>query len=144
MCDLGLDVHLYNGHSTSGDFLYAGVPILTYPGDDWSSRAAASDLMMFDLPELIASSWAEYTKIAVGLVNDREAYLLARKKVELWRDAVPMFDMPRFAKNLGTGFKMAFQQWLDGKPFEDIDILDNVTWLNRHSHNASYSSQWPF
>lgn len=34
MCDVALDVHQYNGHSTSADMLWGGVPILTYPGQD--------------------------------------------------------------------------------------------------------------
>lgn len=32
LCDLFLDTRLFNGHTTVGDALWAGVPVLTLPG----------------------------------------------------------------------------------------------------------------
>ena len=55
-----------------------------------------------------------------------------------------MFDMPRFAKNMGNGLHQAWLRWVDGKGPGDIDIIDNVTWLGRSSHTGEFAAQFPF
>ena len=40
--DVFLDTDLYNAHSTAADVLYAGVPIVTFPGTRMASRHASA------------------------------------------------------------------------------------------------------
>ena len=54
--DLFLDTLPYNAHATALDALWAGVPVLTYPGESFASRCAASLVRTVGLPELIAGS----------------------------------------------------------------------------------------
>ena len=60
LADLFLDTHYLNAHTTAIDALWAGVPVLTFPGNTFASRACSSALKAVGLPELIASSWIEY------------------------------------------------------------------------------------
>jgi predicted O-linked N-acetylglucosamine transferase (SPINDLY family) len=51
-CNVALDVHHYNGHSNSVDALWAGLPTVTFPGEDWAARATSSFLYSLDATEL--------------------------------------------------------------------------------------------
>lgn len=42
LADLGLDTIFYNGHTTSCDCFWAGLPIVTMDGITWASRVTAS------------------------------------------------------------------------------------------------------
>ena len=63
--DIGLDTVPYNGHTTSLDSLWMGVPLITLVGPTVVGRAGLSQLMNLGLVELIARSPEEYVRIAV-------------------------------------------------------------------------------
>ena len=54
--DLALDTRYYNGHTTTSDALWAGLPVVTLEGEHFASRVSASLLRAMDLPELITST----------------------------------------------------------------------------------------
>jgi len=55
LCNVMLDSHPYNGHTTAQDALYAGVPIVTRSdGNDMSSRVSTSANIVLGLEELNA------------------------------------------------------------------------------------------
>jgi len=54
--DIALDPFPYNGHTTSLDALWMGVPVITLAGERAVSRAAFSQLSNIGLPELVAFS----------------------------------------------------------------------------------------
>lgn len=56
------------------DVLWAGIPMLTLPGETLASRVAASQLMTLGFPELVAKSRQEYEDIAVKLGTDPKRY----------------------------------------------------------------------
>ena len=58
--DLFLDTFPYNGHTTAGDALRAGLPVITLCGQSFASRVAASLLFDLGVPELACSSYQEY------------------------------------------------------------------------------------
>lgn len=98
LADLFLDTIPYNAHATACDALWAGIPVLTCPGNTFPSRVAASLLNAVGLPELAAGSLAEYEAIAIELARDPKR--LARMKVKLThnRDTTPLFDTTRFTR----------------------------------------------
>ena len=72
LADVCLDTPLCNGHTTGMDVLWAGTPMVTYPGETLASRVASSQLVALGCPELIAKSRDDYVKISVRLGNDPE------------------------------------------------------------------------
>lgn len=71
--DLFLDTWPYNAHTTASDALWAGCPVLTWLGDTFAGRVAASLLTAVGLAELIATDVAHYTERAIELARDSEA-----------------------------------------------------------------------
>src|SRR5258707_1158915 len=65
--DIGLDTLPYNGHTTSLDSYWMGVPVITLVGQTVVGRAGFSQLMNLGLPELIAKKPEEYVRLAAEL-----------------------------------------------------------------------------
>ncbi len=68
--DIALDTLPYNGHATTCDCLWMGVPVVTMVGRTFAGRVGASLLAQTGLSELVASSGAEYVDIATSLSYD--------------------------------------------------------------------------
>lgn len=66
---------------------------------------AAADMMIFDTPELIVSSWDEYISVGAELCNNKEKYNTIRAKVNSLRETAPLFDIDRYAASLSSGIK---------------------------------------
>jgi predicted O-linked N-acetylglucosamine transferase (SPINDLY family) len=102
--DLFLDTRPYNAHTTGSDALWAGVPLLTCPGESFASRVAASLLQTMGLPELIAPTLADYEALAIALAKDRGRLGAIRQKLTLRRQASPLFDLERFTRNIEAAY----------------------------------------
>src|SRR3984885_11072965 len=64
LADAVLDALICNGHTTTSDALWAGVPVITARGRHFASRVSESLLNAMELPELIGSSPDEMVRIA--------------------------------------------------------------------------------
>jgi len=62
--DLFLDTFYYNAHSTASDALWAGLPLITWQGERFAARVAASLLRAVGLPQLIAATHDDYFALA--------------------------------------------------------------------------------
>ena len=124
LADLCLDTLLYNGHTTTSDALFAGVPVLTVAGTHFPGRVAASILQSIGAPELVTGSLAEYQAMALRLATDEESRLALRARIELNRRHWPLFDTDRYVRNLETGYEQVWQAWLDNRPPRALRIVD--------------------
>ena len=103
--DLFLDTPYFNAHTTASDSLWAGVPVLTWSGETFSSRVAASLVTAVGMPELIVSSLEEYERL--GAADARELELLTELKAKLARQrtTMPLFDTPRLCRNIERAYR---------------------------------------
>ena len=108
LADLFLDTLPYNAHSTAGDALWAGLPVLTCAGQTYASRVAGSLLTAIGLPELITFSLEEYERRALHLARYPEELAALREKLCINRNTFPLFDTPRFTRHLEAAY---FQMW---------------------------------
>ncbi len=79
--DLALDSFHFGGCNTIADSLLLRIPVLTWEGDKWYNRIGPQMLRVAGIPELIASSRAEFVEQAVRLINDREYRLSLRERL---------------------------------------------------------------
>src|SRR5262249_4862727 len=68
--DIGLDTLPANGHTTSLDSYWMGVPVITLVGNTVVARAGVCQLTNMDLEELVARTPDQFVNIAVELAND--------------------------------------------------------------------------
>lgn len=106
LCDLALDTGPCNGHTTTSDMLWAGLPVLADLGHAFASRVSASLLQAIGLPELIVADDEAYFEKAVALATDRDALEALRLRLEHNRFRAPLFDAERFTRHLETAYMM--------------------------------------
>ncbi len=123
--DLVLDTRIYNGHTTSSDALWSGVPVITLQGNHFASRVSASLLTAVGLPELITHSLEAYEELAVRLGNSRSELHEIREKLSKNRFTEPLFDTPRFAKNLEKAYREMWKIFLAGEEPRRIEVKEN-------------------
>jgi predicted O-linked N-acetylglucosamine transferase (SPINDLY family) len=100
LADLMLDTSPYNGHMTSSDALWAGVPLVTMLGTAFAGRVAASLLKSVGMGELISHSLDEYEALARTLATDSARLRAAREKLARARTCMPLFDADRMRQNV--------------------------------------------
>ncbi len=79
LADLFVDTFPYNGHTTVGDALISGLPVVTICGRSFSSRVAASLLQDVGLSELECKDFSQYYEMIFNLATNKEKYLLQQK-----------------------------------------------------------------
>jgi protein O-GlcNAc transferase len=100
LADLMLDTSPYNGHMTTSDALWAGVPLVTMLGTAFAGRVAASQLETVGLPELITSSLEDYEALALALAKDPARLAALRARLAAARASSPLFDSDRMRQNI--------------------------------------------
>ncbi|HEY6239293.1 MAG TPA: tetratricopeptide repeat protein [Burkholderiales bacterium] len=104
LADLCLDTLPYNGHGTTGDMLWAGLPVLTCAGTTFAGRVGSSLLRAVGLPELVTRSLEEYEALAMALASDPRRLGEIRRKLERNRSTSPLFDTDRFRRNVESAY----------------------------------------
>lgn len=97
-CDLALDTPLYNSHGTAADLLWAGVPLLSLPGEGMAARLASSILKAIGLPLLVAASLADYERVALLLFSQPILLQAVRTKIENSRASWVLHDYSLWAR----------------------------------------------
>jgi predicted O-linked N-acetylglucosamine transferase (SPINDLY family) len=104
LADLVLDTSPYNGHMTTSDALWAGVPLVTVRGEAFAGRVAASQLSAIGMDELITTDLAAYEALALKLAHDPALLKSLREKLASNRHQTPLFDIPRLVQNVEKAF----------------------------------------
>ena len=109
--DLFLDTLPYNAGATASDALWAGLPVLTCIGESFASRVAASLLYAIGLPELVTETQSDYEALAIDLGNNPDKLKTIKDKLEKNRLTTPLFDTPRFAKNIEAAYTKMYERY---------------------------------
>jgi predicted O-linked N-acetylglucosamine transferase (SPINDLY family) len=126
LADLFLDTLVCNAHTTASDALWAGVPVLTCPGDDFARRVGASLVSAVGMPELIAPDLREYERLAVEVARDPDRLRGLRHKLAVHRAEFPLFDTARFVRNLERGYRKVWEVYCAGSAPRTIVVDDTA------------------
>ncbi|MDU7589017.1 MAG: hypothetical protein E7K47_16795, partial [Acidovorax sp.] len=122
LADIGLDTRICNGHTTTSDALWAGVPVVTAPGTHFASRVSATLLRACGLPELVAASQDEMHRIAVDLANNPEKLTAIKAKLADNRLIYPLYDTERFTRHLEQAYCLMVERAKAGLTPDHIDV----------------------
>ena len=109
--DIGLDVFPYNGHTTSLDALWMGVPLVTLAGETVVGRAGVSQAMRVGLPELIATTPDEYLRIVSALAGDLERLAELRSSLRDRMRRSVFMDGAGFARELESAYRNIWRSY---------------------------------
>lgn len=110
LADLILDTLPYNAHTTASDALWMGIPLLTWMGNTFAGRVAASLLKAVDLPELIAHSRTQYVMLAIELAQDQARLTTIRERLERNRLMQPLFDTRLFTFHIESAYEEIYRR----------------------------------
>jgi predicted O-linked N-acetylglucosamine transferase (SPINDLY family) len=122
LADLALDTLPYNGHGTTSDALWAGLPVLTCLGTTFAGRVAASLLNAIGLNELITHALEEYEALALELAANRERLAEIKSKLAENRNTFPLFNTDRFRRHIEAAYTTMWERYQRGEPPESFAV----------------------
>lgn len=130
LCNAVLDTWPYNGHTTTMDALYAGVPIVTRSdGEYMSSRVTTSANIVLGIPEMNANGFEEYVDTAVKLATNDAFFNSIRNRIiesALMENPMHVFwDVKNYVENFETGLQLAWERYISNKEPAHIRIAAN-------------------
>ena len=103
--DIALDTVPYNGHTTSLDALWMGVPVVTLVGTTVVGRAGLSQLSNLRLTELVAWNAKQYVQIASDLAQDLPRLSGLRAALRDRMRMCALMDGPSFARDVEAAYR---------------------------------------
>ncbi|WP_131989384.1 tetratricopeptide repeat protein [Chthoniobacter flavus] len=109
--DVVLDTFPYNGHTTSLDALWMGVPVVSLAGKPAVSRAGLSQLSNLGLPELVAHSEDEYVAVAARLAGASPRLAELRSTLRTRMEGSVLMDGAHLARQMEEAYRAMWQLW---------------------------------
>jgi predicted O-linked N-acetylglucosamine transferase (SPINDLY family) len=114
--DVGLDAFPYNGHTTSLDAYWMGVPVVTLVGPSPVARAGWCQLSNLGLPELAAKTEQQFVEIAVELATNLPRLRKLRQTLRQRMIESPLMNAPRFARGMEAAYRRMWSDWCRQSP----------------------------
>lgn len=111
--DIALDTAPYNGHTTTSDALWCGVPVLTWHGSSFASRVSESLLRAVGLPELVATDIQEFVRLAVELAQDKDRHIRLRQTLLEARKSAALFDTKALTRQIEAHYEAVTREPVD-------------------------------
>lgn len=118
--DLYLDAWPCNAHTTAGEALWVGVPVVTLTGEIFAQRVAASLLNTLGVPRLICRDREQYMDAVIALAHDPAQRGVLRQQIEAQRMTSPLFDGERFARDIEALYERMWARAVAGLPPEHL------------------------
>jgi protein O-GlcNAc transferase len=125
LADAVLDALVCNGHTTTSDALWVGVPVITARGRHFASRVSESLLNAMELPELVGCDEDDMVRIAKRIGTDSSFRAKLRAEIAVKRHTAPLFDTARFTRDFELALESMVQRHRDGLPPAHIDVPEN-------------------
>jgi predicted O-linked N-acetylglucosamine transferase (SPINDLY family) len=109
--DIGLDPFPFNGHTTTCDSIWMGVPVVMLEGNTYASRFGGSVLANVGLEHLITRSVRQYVDAAENLAGDLIALAKLRGELRGRMSNSPLLDFPGFTRNVEQAYRQMWRAW---------------------------------
>lgn len=111
--DISLDTVPYNGHTTSIDALWMGVPVLSLVGQTVVGRAGLSQLTNIGREEFICHSAEEFVQKAVSLAGNLEQLRRIRSSLRSELEASPLMNAKAYTQEVELTCRHLWKRWCD-------------------------------
>jgi predicted O-linked N-acetylglucosamine transferase (SPINDLY family) len=110
--DIGLDTFPYNGHTTSLDAFWMGVPVITLVGRTAVGRAGLCQLTNLRLTDLVASQVDDFVKIAANLASNSAQLAALRAGLRQRMRQSPLTNAPHFAHGVEEALARMWRKYV--------------------------------
>jgi len=122
--DVYLDAWPCNAHTTAGEALWVGVPVVTIEGRTFAQRVASSLLRTSGLPELVCSDVDAYRATVIALAGDPARRVGLRARLQDERSSNRLFDGAAFAADIERLYQRMWQRAVAGERPEHLSAAD--------------------
>jgi protein O-GlcNAc transferase len=114
--DLGLDTFPYNGHTTSLDSLWMGVPVISLAGKTAASRAGFSQAGNLGLAdELVAQNTEQFVNLASRWATDLPRLSELRRNLRRRMQQSPLMDSKTWTASIESAYRNIWTTWCGRK-----------------------------
>jgi predicted O-linked N-acetylglucosamine transferase (SPINDLY family) len=130
LADIFLDTYWFNGHTTTLEALWQGLPVLTRRGDVTSSRVAASFLEVLGLQEMITDNYTDYQQKAILYAKNLHLRHDLKQRLLQARQTSGLFNTHHKVRQIELAYEMVWSRHYYHMRPSDIDIPDaaNLSW----------------
>ena len=121
--DLFLDTRYCNAHTTAVDALWAGLPVLTAPGEEMPSRVGASLVTALGLPELVCRDFLDYEEKALFLARHPQRLAVLKEKLAANIRTTPLFDTESRVRQLEAAYMEMWRRHETGLSPESFGVV---------------------
>jgi predicted O-linked N-acetylglucosamine transferase (SPINDLY family) len=112
--DIALDPFPFNGHTTTCDAIWMGLPVVMLEGQMYASRFGGSVLRNVGLDGLITKSVEAYADAAVALATDLSSLARLRSELRPRMAASCLLDFAGFARHVEAAYRQMWIEWCRG------------------------------
>jgi protein O-GlcNAc transferase len=113
--DIALDPFPFNGHTTTCDALWQGVPVVMVAGQTYASRFGSSALVNLGLNDLVGNTHEQYVQIAVQMTRDLAKLARLRANLRPLMADSPLVDFQGFTRHLEKTYRQMWTRWCAGQ-----------------------------
>lgn len=113
--DIALDPIPFNGHTTSCDAAYMGLPTISLAGNCYAHRYGSSVMRHLGLSALVTDTEAEYTQVATRLATNRAELISLRMALRMSMSTSTLMDGKRMAQTMEAAYRGMWKAWLRGE-----------------------------
>ncbi len=111
--DLALDAFPFNGHTTTCDALWMGVPTVMLAGETYASRFGGTALLNLQLQDFITDTPRQYVERAIQMGSDLSRLRELRATLRQRMLASPLLDAAGFTRRLETAYRQMWSDWCE-------------------------------
>ena len=111
--DVALDAFPFNGHTTTCDALWMGVPVVMIAGQTYAARFGGTALVSLGLQDFIVDTPGRYIERAVQAGSDVPRLRQLRASLRDAMRASPLLDSVGFTRNLEEAYRQMWTRWCD-------------------------------
>ncbi|MDO9418733.1 O-linked N-acetylglucosamine transferase, SPINDLY family protein [Pararhizobium sp.] len=111
--DIALDTAPCNGHTTTSDALWAGVPVVTMKGRSFAGRVSESLVRAGGLGDLVAEDGGDFIRLASAIASDPAALASLKARLVVARGSAPLFDTVRITRAIEAKFLDVYEASLN-------------------------------
>jgi predicted O-linked N-acetylglucosamine transferase (SPINDLY family) len=115
IADIVLDTYPYNGATTTLETLWAGIPLVTRVGQQFSARNSYTFLMNVGVTEGIAWSDEEYIEWGVRLGQDEKLRQSVAWKLKQSRHTSPLWNAKQFTLEMEAAYRQMYSKFVESQ-----------------------------
>ena len=115
IADVVLDTYPYNGATTTLETLWAGVPLVTRVGEQFSARNSYTFLRNAGVEEGIAWSDEEYVEWGVRLGTEEHLRKRVHWKLKESRKTAPLWKVEAFTREMEKAYQQMWERYIESE-----------------------------